>query len=191
MPGVAGDSIRRHRLTVTDYYRMAEAGILRPDARVELIEGEIIDMAPIGSRHAGTVDQLASCLRRAAGERAIVRVQSPIRIDEHSEPEPDIVLLRPRADFYKTSHPGPSDVLLIIEVADTTLRYDRDVKTLLYARNGIPEVWIIDIEGRQLLRFRNAREGAYARMDRADHSAAITLAALSEASVELGSLFAD
>jgi Uma2 family endonuclease len=178
-------------LTVTEYYRMAEAGILRPDARVELIEGEIIDMAPIGSRHAGTVDQLASCLRRAAGERAIVRVQNPIRIDEHSEPEPDVVLLRPRADFYKTSHPRSSDVLLIIEVADTTLRYDRDVKTPLYARHRVPEVWIVNLEDRQLLRYRSPREGAFAHTDRPDLGGEIAIEALPDAYVELDALFAD
>jgi len=108
---------RRHRLTVTDYYRMAEVGILRPDARVELIEGEIIDMPPIGSRHAGTVEQMAQVLRRAVKDEAMVRTQQPVALDAHSEPEPDITLVLPRDDHYKTAHPGPSDVLLIIEVS--------------------------------------------------------------------------
>jgi Uma2 family endonuclease len=191
MSTTAQDLPRRHRLTVADYYRMAEVGILQPDARVELIEGEIIDMPPIGSRHAGTVDQLASCLRRAVDERAIVRVQNPIRINEHSEPEPDIALLRPQAEFYKTSHPRPSDTLLVIEVSETTFRYDRDVKTALYARHEIPEVWIIDLESQRLLRYRDPRDGAYTRKDRPDTGTAIAIEALPDTHVELNAVFAD
>jgi Uma2 family endonuclease len=181
---------RPHRLTVTDYYRMAEVGILRPDARVELIEGEIIDMAPIGSRHAGTVEQMAQVLRRAVKNEAMVRTQQPVALDVHSEPEPDITLVVSRDDHYKAAHPNPSDVLLIIEVADTTLRYDRDVKTRLYARHGIPEVWIVDLEGRRLLRYRSPSEMGYARSDSPDVGSAVTLESLPDARIELGPVFA-
>jgi Uma2 family endonuclease len=104
MSTIADHSFRRHAFTVKDYYRMAESGILSADARVELIEGEIIDMPPTGSRHAGTVDHLASILRAAVDDRANVRVQHPIALGEFSEPEPDIALVRPRADFYKSAH---------------------------------------------------------------------------------------
>lgn len=139
--------IRRHRLTVADYHRMGEAGILTEDQRVELIEGEIVDMSPMGSRHAGIVKLLNRILAQAVGDLAIVSIQDPVRLSDFSEPEPDIALLRPRPDFYVKSHPGPRDVLLLIEVADASVRYDRDVKLPLYARHGIAEVWLVDLEG--------------------------------------------
>jgi Uma2 family endonuclease len=161
MSSAAEDLLKRHRLTVSDYHRMAEAGILHEDARVELIEGEIIDMSPIGSIHAGTVRQLSRLLERAVGEAAIVSAQNLIVLDDHSEPEPDIALLRPRADFYKSSHPRPGDVLLIIEVAEFSLRYDRDVKIPLYARHKIAEAWLIDVENGHLTIFLQPAGGVY------------------------------
>jgi Uma2 family endonuclease len=160
--------IRRHRLTVEEYYRMGEVGILPADARVELVDGEIIDLPPIGSRHAGTIDQLTHLLTKTVGDEAIVRVQSPIRLDEYSEPEPDVTLLRPSADFYKSSHPFAGDVLLLIEVAERTLRYDLEVKVPLYARHGIPEVWVVDLEHGRLARYRDPREGEYTEVDQPD-----------------------
>lgn len=143
---------RRHQHTVADYYRMAETGILPAGLRVELIEGEIIDMAPIGSRHASTVDRLAFLFNRAVGNQAWVRVQNPVRLNDFSEPEPDLALLRWRDDFYAGGHPGPQDVLLIVEVADASLEYDRDTKLPLYARHGIPEAWLIDLAGKRIER---------------------------------------
>jgi len=135
----------RHRFTVADYYRMADAGILGEDDRVELIEGEIVEMPPIGSPHAGTVDQLLDLCTRAAGSRAIVRVQGPVRLSDLSEAVPDLMLLRPRRDFYRRSHPGTADVVLLVEVADTSVAFDRTVKLRLYARAGIREYWIVDL----------------------------------------------
>ncbi|NOT56885.1 MAG: Uma2 family endonuclease [Deltaproteobacteria bacterium] len=141
---------QRHRLTVAEYYRMAEVGILSPEARVELIEGEVIDMPPIGSRHAGTVKYLTNRLMYAVGDRAIVSAQDPIFLDVHSEPQPDIALLRPRSDFYRNAHPTPVDVLLVVEVADSTLAYDTQIKLPLYARHHIPEVWLVDLVNQRL-----------------------------------------
>lgn len=139
--------IAKRCFNVEEYYRMAQAGILSEDDRVELIEGEIVEMSPIGSRHAACIDRIVNfLLNRYAGRTAIVRVQSPIRLDDFSEPQPDISLLRPREDFYAGEHPTPTDVLLLIEVADTSLEYDRVVKTLLYARANIPEVWLINLK---------------------------------------------
>lgn len=138
--------ITRHRLTVEEYHRMAEAGVLAPDARVELIEGEVIDMAPIGSRHWSVVNRLNRMLTLAAAERAIVSVQSSLRLGPRSEPQPDLALLKPRDDFYAHSLPAAADTLLVIEVADTTGAYDRQVKLPLYARHGVPELWIVDLE---------------------------------------------
>jgi len=141
MSAVLQTEVRRHRLTVDDFHRMGEAGILRADERVELIDGEVIDMAPIGSNHAGTVGFLAKRLERAVGDSAVVFVQNSLLLTASSEPQPDIMLLKPRTDFYRSAHPHPEDVLLIVEVADTTLAYDRDIKVPLYARHAIPEAW--------------------------------------------------
>ncbi|HEX3035581.1 MAG TPA: Uma2 family endonuclease [Thermodesulfobacteriota bacterium] len=137
----------RRLFTVTEYYRMAEAGILSEDDRVELIEGEIIEMTPIGSRHSACVDRLSTLFHLHLGKAVIIRVQNPVRLDERSEPQPDVSLLKPRKDYYAEAHPTPDDVLLIIEVSETSIDYDRRVKLPLYARALIPEVWLVDIPG--------------------------------------------
>lgn len=129
--------------SVGDYYRMAEAGILTADDRVELIEGEVLEMSPIGSRHAACVKRLNTLLNRQVGHTVIVSVQDPIYIDDFSEPQPDIALLRPRADFYAEEHPTSSDVLLVVEMADTSVELDRSKKLPLYARAGVPEAVIV------------------------------------------------
>ena len=115
------DWLPRHRITVDEYYRMAEVGLLAADARVELIEGEILDMPPIGSRHAGVVSLLDRLLSRAAGDEAIVRVQLPLRLTNASEPQPDLALVKPRSDYYSTRHPTAADTLLVVEVSQTTV----------------------------------------------------------------------
>ncbi len=141
----------RHRFDVDDYYRMAEVGILSREDRVELIEGEIVDMAPIGSAHAGTTDQLSRLVARAFADGLVhVRIPGPLRLDAHNEPQPDLMLLRSRADRYRGSHPTAADVLLLVEVADSSLAYDRGTKLALYARHGVPEVWIVDLAGRTI-----------------------------------------
>ncbi len=136
--------LRTRRFTVEDYHRMGEAGILTDDDRVELIEGEILEMSPIGSRHARCVDLLTALLVPAVQGRAIVRVQGPVRIPPRSEPQPDLALLRWRDDFYPEPV-GPGDVLLIIEVADSSVGEDRRRKIPLYAAAGISEVWLVDL----------------------------------------------
>ena len=161
MPSTATDRPRPHRLSVDDYHRMAAAGILGEDARVELIEGAIIDMTPIGSRHAGSVTQLNRALEHSIGDTALVWVQNPIALDPHTEPQPDLALLRPREDFYKSGHPRPADILLIIEVADTSLAYDRDIKLPLYARAGIPEAWLVDPDAATLTRLTSPSADGY------------------------------
>lgn len=153
---------QRHRVTVDEYYRMAEIGVLAPDARVELIEGEIIDMAPIGSEHGSVVDQLAHLLIHAVGDQAIVRIQGAVRLSHITEPQPDVTLLKPRADYYRYDQPTGADTLLVIEVSDSTLRYDRDIKVPLYARLGVPEVWIFDLANRRMLAYREPAGGKYA-----------------------------
>lgn len=152
---------QHHRLTVADYHRMGEVGILSQQDRVELIEGELVLMAPIGSNHAGTVNYLSNLIRLVVGSRAIVSVQNPVFFGPYSEPEPDIALLKPREDFYRRAHPNAGDVLLIIEVADTSLRYDREFKIPLYSRHGIAESWLVDIENRLLQIYREPQPSGY------------------------------
>jgi len=183
------DLPRRHRLTVADYYRMAEVGILAPDARVELIDGEIIDMASPGPQHAAAVHRLMEVLMRAVDRRASVLVQNPVRLSELSEPQPDLALLRRREDFYSEHHPRPADVLLIIEIADTSLRFDRDTKVSLYAVHGIPEMWLVDLRGRRLVRHRAPQQGSYTLVDEPDLGAALEVSVLSGVAVDLHRLF--
>jgi Uma2 family endonuclease len=135
----------KHRFSVKDYYRMAETGVLRPDARVELLDGEIIDMSPIGPFHGSVTKYLTQLFTAAAKGRWITAVQDPVRLDDHSEPQPDLMLLKPIPDFYRKSHPRPEDVFLLIEVSDTTLATDRDQKLPAYGRAGIAEVWIVNL----------------------------------------------
>ena len=138
--------LKTRRFTVDDYHRMGEVGILAEDDRVELLAGEIIEMSPIGPRHAGSVSRLNTLFSSRLSTRVIVSIQNPILLRaEDSEPQPDMVLLRPRADFYTRSHPEAQDVYLIIEVADTSLEKDREVKFPIYARAGILEAWLLDV----------------------------------------------
>ncbi len=155
------DLVQKHRLSVTDYRRMGEAGILREDARVELIEGEIIDMSPIGSTHSGTLKRLIQLFHLAVGQSAVLSIQDPIVLGTHCEPQPDLALLRPRADVYTSSHPRPEDVLLLVEVCESSLRYDREIKLPLYARHGIPEVWLVDVDQQRLSLFRTPLGDVY------------------------------
>lgn len=153
--------VKRRLFTVEEYHRLAQAGILGEDDRVELLEGEIVEMAPIGSRHAGTVNRLNRLLSHLVGDLAVVAVQNPIRIGEHSEPQPDLALLHPRPDFYASAHPQPADVLLLVEVAEATASYDREVKVPIYARAAIPEVWLVDLERERIEVFRQPSPQGY------------------------------
>jgi Uma2 family endonuclease len=142
--------LARHKLSVEDYHRMGAAGIFAPDSRVELIEGEVIDMAPIGSLHASVVSFLTRFFIRNLGEAGIVSTQNPVRLLPDSEPQPDVMVLMPRADEYRDSLPAATEVLLLVEVSDTTADYDRRAKLPLYARHGIAEVWLIDLKAEVL-----------------------------------------
>lgn len=179
---------RKHRITVHEYHRMAEEGLLAPDARVELIEGEIIDMAPIGPPHGSVVDELTYAFIHAVGRRAIVRVQGAVRLSERSEPQPDLALLKPRKDHYRRSQPAPSDTLLLIEVSDSTLRYDRHIKVPLYARHGIPEAWIIDTRAGKLHVFRSPKKGAYTDVSSTSRPAVLPVPGLSGVNLDLSGL---
>jgi Uma2 family endonuclease len=148
------DRLRRHLFDVDQYYRMAETGVLAPDAKVELIEGEIFDMAPSSSRHSSAVMRLNHLLTPSLADQAIGSVRSALRLSQRSEPQPDLMLLKPRADYYASAHPSAEDVLLLVEVSDTTARYDRGIKLNLYARHGVREVWIVDLDHHMLRTYR-------------------------------------
>ncbi len=150
--------VRRH-FNVAEYYRMMEAGILSESDHVELIDGEVIEMSPIGSRHAACVDRLNKFLNKL--NDVIVRVQNPVRLDDFSEPQPDITLLRMRADYYAQGHPTPSDVLLVIEVADSSTEFDRVVKLPLYAEALIPEFWLVNVPDEKVEVFSHPSNGAF------------------------------
>ena len=143
IPPVAKAGPVRHRWTVSEFQRMGETGFLDPKARLELIDGELFEMAPIGSFHAGTVGILNRLLARAVADSVIIHVQNPILLGDGSEPQPDLLLLRPHPDYYLSEHPQARDVLLLIEVSDSTVAFDRKVKVPLYARHGVPEVWLV------------------------------------------------
>ena len=156
-----GATVIKKRFTADEYHRMAQAGILSERDRVELIDGEIVLMTAIGNRHVACVSSATRALVRAAGDDAIVQPQSSVRLDLYYEPEPDLALLRPRADFYSTRHRGPADVLLIIEVADSSFEYDRDVKAPIYAAAGIPESWLADLNANVVWRYSAPERGVF------------------------------
>lgn len=181
--------IPRHRLTVDEYYRMAELGILAPDARVELIEGEIIDMTPQGSRHADIVARLNRRIVVAVGDVAIVRSQLPVRLSNSSEPEPDFAIVKERGAHYASAHPTANDVLLLIEIAHTSFRYDRYVKIPLYSRHGIAEVWVIEIEAGRVHMFRAPRDGNYTDVSSFDRPDVLSPFALPLIHLDLSGIF--
>ena len=186
----AGVVLARHKLDVDGYYRMADAGILGEDDRVELIDGELIDMVPIGMDHAATVNGLNHVLVMACNGRAIVSVQNPVRIDRFNEPQPDFAVFRLRADNYRTGgHPGPSDVLLLVDVADSSLRFDKNVKLPLYARAGIAETWIVDLGRRALDAYREPAGDAYGSMRTYGPGDRVSLALMPEIGLSLAGVF--
>jgi Uma2 family endonuclease len=189
MSATAENLYRIHRFSVADYNRLGEIGLLTEDDRVELIEGEIIDMPPIGSRHAGMVKHLATVLHEAVGRKAIVSVQDPLVLDERNEPQPDIMLLRPRADFYRASHPRPDDVLLLVEVAETSVTYDEECKLPLYEAAHIPEVWIVDLESALLRVFRKPAGGSYTERQELETPSSLAPEALPGSTINLTGLF--
>ena len=189
MDSVPDGWIPFRRFTVLEYYRMWEIGLFAPEARVELIEGEIIDMAPIGSPHGGTVDWLNEVLCATLRGHAIVRAQGPIKLSDFSHPEPDIALLERRRDFYRTAHPGPPETFLIIEVSDSTLRVDQMVKAPLYAHFEVPEMWIVDLVHERLHVYRAPRDGEYTEVSSIEKPGVTPLSTLPGVSVDLSHLF--
>lgn len=181
--------VRPHRFTVAEYHRMAEVGILGEDSRVELIRGQIVDMAPIGAPHLGMVNRLTRLLPGVLSGRGALSVQNPVRLDDGSEPEPDVAVLRPRADDYATATPCPPDVLLLIEVADTSLDDDRVIKMPLYAENGIAECWIVNLVDGVVEVYRQPQDGRYADVRRIGPGESLDIVLLPGLGLAVGELF--
>ena len=156
----------RKRFSVDDYYRMADAGILGERDRVELIDGHVVTMSPIGPRHAACVDRALQTLFFSVGRNAVIRPGNPVRLDRFNEPQPDLTLLRPAPDFYASAHPGPDDVLLVIEIADTSIRFDQTIKARLYAEWGLAEYWLADLKAQCLWVYSSPHEGTYRTVER-------------------------
>lgn len=181
--------VLKRRFTVEEYYKMAQAGIFSEDDRVELLDGEIVEMTPIGSSHAAVVDRLTRLFSRLVGEQALVRVQNPIRLSPHSEPQPDLALLKPRSDFYAQAHPGPEDVLLVVEVAETSVGIDRKIKIPLYAKARISEVWLVDLDEERIEVYRKPSSKGYAEVQRFRRGRNLTLQALPDLKLSASEVF--
>ena len=180
----------RRLFTVDEYHRMAEAGVFGPEERVELIEGEILEMSPIGPRHAGCVINANRLFVTRLGNRAVVSPQNPVVIRPRSEPQPDLLLLRPRAVSYSREHPAPVDVLLAVEVADTTVRFDRLVKARLYARAAIAEFWLLLTQDHALEAYRAPGPDGYAEVMRLGGDAAVSPLAFPDVRFAVADFFA-
>jgi Uma2 family endonuclease len=176
------------RWTVPEYHRMAETGVLDPDERTELIAGQILLMAAKGTPHVVALGLLAERLRNCSGDRALVRTQDPIQLDDYSEPEPDLAMVRGQVLDYLEHHPQPPDVFLVVEVADTTLRRDCEVKDKVYARAGIADYWVLAVSDRQLHVFREPTATGYASHQILTEPATITPLAFPDMTLHLSEI---
>jgi Uma2 family endonuclease len=175
--------VRRRRFTVEEYYRMTESGILTENDRVELLDGEILEMTPIGHHHATCVHALSALLTRALGDRALLWAQNPVLLPRDTEPQPDVVLLRPPLAQYWARLPQPADVLLLVEVADTSYRFDREIKLPLYAAAGVPEVWLVDLTRNVVEVFRRPEGAVYRATERVARGGRLTPGAFPDVAV--------
>ena len=175
--------VTRRRFTADDYQRMGQAGILSEDDRVELIDGEVVAMTPIGPRHNAAVNRANRALVTGVGEQAIVQVQGSVRLGRYHEPQPDLVLLRPQADFYASRLPGPEDILLIVEIAESSIEFDRQVKARLYAESGIREYWLADLNVNLLFCYSIPQNGAYRDLTQRHRGQAIAPMMLPECTI--------
>jgi Uma2 family endonuclease len=179
----AAPALAPHRFTVADYHRMLEVGILAEDDRVELLGGQVVEMSPAGPPHAAATDRLGDRLAAGTAGRALVRRQNPLDLGEYDEPEPDLAVVRPRADYYAERHPTAAEVLLLVEVADSSLVYDQRTKAAIYAAAGIREVWVLNLPERVLEVYRDAGPAGY--QDRQTHQRGERVAPLAFPDLEL------
>lgn len=176
----------RYAFSVGEWHVMGEAGIFDEDSRVELVDGEVVCMAPIASRHLACVNRLTRLLVAAAGDEAVVSVQNPVRLGELSEPQPDLVLLRPRPEDYDTHGPVAADTLLVVEVADSSLAWDRDTKATLYAAGGVPVYWVVDLAGELIIEMRHPGPSGYADLHLARRGEVLGVDGLVEVQIAVG-----
>jgi Uma2 family endonuclease len=177
--------IKRKLFSVAEYHKMIEAGVFHEDDRLELLGGEIVAMSPIGSRHAACANRLNRLFTKRLGDQAIVAVQNPVEISEESAPQPDLSLLKPRTDFYSAAHPKPSDIYLLVEIADTTAIYDRRVKLPFYARASIPEVWLIDLETQKIEVYREPSAQGYRQTEIVEREQSLKIHAFSDVELKV------
>lgn len=180
--------LMRKKFRSDEIHQMVKIGILPEESGWELIHGEIIHRMMIGSRHASVVKRINRILIMLFGERFIIGVQDPIHIDEYNDPEPDISLLKSRDDFYEAGHPNPSDVLLVLEVSDSTLEYDRDVKKGLYAKAGISEFWLVNLIDNTIERYSEPADGRYFQMKIFKQSEMIQAASIDNLQIQVSDL---
>ena len=180
---------RHHRFTVDEYYRMTEACILPEDTSTELIRGEILDVGERIPLHSGTMDRMNRFLLRRAGDNAVVGIKHAVGFDRYTEPIADFSVLRARSDFYSEAHPGPADVLLMIEVAGDSLAYDRNFKAPLYAGAGIPEYWLVDLAGKEVVVHRGPLEGRYSEVTNLGRGDAVALQAVPGLTLSVDEIF--
>jgi Uma2 family endonuclease len=179
----------KRKFTVEQYHKMVESGILTENEHVELIRGEVAEMVPIGRRHAAYVRRLNPIFSEKLSQRALVDIQNPVELDNTSEPQPDVALLRPRSDFYETRHPQPADIFLIVEVADTTAKSDREVKIPLYAEDGIPEVWLVNINEQCLEVYRKPSAEGYQEIQKLQRGQKVSIEAFPDVEIAIDEIF--
>ncbi|NEQ38731.1 MAG: Uma2 family endonuclease [Okeania sp. SIO3I5] len=181
----------RRLFTVDQYYKMLEAGVFNENERVELIRGEIINMSPMGIRHSACVDRINELFFLRLVKSVIVRIQNPVRLNNTSEPQPDVSLLQRRPDFYETQQPQPENVFLLIEVSDTTIKYDREVKVPLYAENNIVEVWLVNLTERCLEVYRQPTANGYEIVQTFQRGETVTIQALPNVTFTVDEILGD
>lgn len=178
----------RHRFTAEEYNWMAEIGLLNGEPAVELIEGEIIHMAPMGTQHGNVVQRLHTALKTALAGRALISIQRVFRLSNITEAQPDLIVLKPGRDYHSAKFPTGSDTLLVIEVSDTTFSYDHDIKVPLYAAHDVPEVWIVDLESRCVRFFRGLVDGKYTDVQVVEEPALAKVADFPDTNIDLSGL---
>ena len=179
---------KKHLTNLAEWKKMGEANIFPPESHLELINGEIIETAPIGSNHSGHLNRLNRVLSLLASSQAIISIQNPLQLNDLSEPEPDLMLLKPNADFYSSQHPDSTDVLLLIEVSDNSLSYDQNSKLRLYALHNIPEYWILNVNDTCLEVYRQPYDGLYAEKTTLRAGDRITLSQLDNISIDIADI---
>ncbi|MFN6498249.1 MAG: Uma2 family endonuclease [Nostoc sp. DedQUE01] len=179
----------RRKFTVEQYQKMIESGILTQDDRVELIRGEIIDMSPIGTKHAACVKRLNKLLSQKLRDRVLIAIQDPVKLNDNSQPQPDVALLKPRDDFYATAHPQPQDIFLLVEVADSTIEYDREEKIPLYAEANIIEVWLVDIKEEIVEIYQQPTAAGYQLMQKFASSQTLSIPCFPDVNITVNEIF--